>query len=381
MINITQNTTDISVLDNWTDETRNSTTKDKTLEQWNHEFFIIQIPVLTILSAFLVTGILGNGSVIYVYFVRFRRYSEKRFYIPVLAVTDLSACVVNSGVLLTEVFFWVSFPSEILCKTINYLAMLTTTVLVSILLLIAIDRYEAISKPLKIPNGVKRKRVFVILIIFTSMVASTPVLFYFGVAVISSEDGKLSGYRCKIVADHGLELVYAFHFLWLSIGVGILITLSVLYALIYRHVKKPKLYSEQHRNESASSGHHGADHNLPNGEIAVITVTVPTNHPDGPTACPKSLQRTCGKTSNTKLTILFAVITFVFAICFIPKLVVMILSAVKEDFWETIPNHQLVFYKLLHSVYIFHSVANPAIYSLCDTKFQKELKAICRCAK
>ena len=76
--------------------------------------------------------------------------------------------------------------------------------------------------------------MFVILIIFAWMVASTPVLFYFGAAVVSSEDGKLSGYRCKIVADHGLELVYAFHFLWLSIGVDILIiTLSVLYALIY----------------------------------------------------------------------------------------------------------------------------------------------------
>ena len=179
------------------------------------------------------------------------------------------------------------------------------------------------------------------------MVASTPVLFYFGAAVVSSEDGKLSGYRCKIVADHGLELVYAFHFLWLSIGVGLLITLSVLYALIYRHVKRPKLYSEQHRHGSASSGHIGADQYLPNGEIAVIAKTVIANHPDGPEACSKLLRRSGGNTSNTKLTIIFAVITFVFAICLIPKLVVMILSAVKEDFWETVPNYQLVFYKLL----------------------------------
>ena len=109
-------------------------------------------------------------------------------------------------------------------------------------------------------------------------------------------------------------------------------------------MKRPKLYSEQHRDGSASSGHIGADQYLPNGEIAVIAKTVITNHLDEPEVCSKLLRRSGGNTSNTKLTIIFAVITFVFATCFIPKLVEMILSAVKEDSWKTVPNYQLVFY-------------------------------------
>ena len=59
----------------------------------------------------------------------------------------------------------------------------------------------------------------------------------------------------------------------------------------------------------------------------------------------------------------------------------VMLSGVKVDYWETVTDEELVLYKLLHSVYIFHSVANPAIYSLCDSKFQKELKSMCRCTK
>ena len=373
-----RNTTDFSVLGHWMGQNLTDTTEDKTLQQWNHDFFIIQIPVLIVLSVFLVTGILGNGSIIYVYFVRFRRYSKKRFFIPVLAITDLSACVVNSVDLLLEVFFWVAFPYDILCKMINYLAFVTTIISIAILLLIAIDRNEVVSKPLSMRNGIKWKKAFVGLIIILSMVAAIPVLFYFGAAVVKSDDGKLTGYRCRIVNGHKLEFVYAFHVLWLAIGVGILIALSVLYTLIYRHVKKPKLYSEPHRNGAVISG---VNQQGQNGEIEVISRTVPEHHLGQSAACPNSMLRTGGKSPNVKLTIVFAVITFVFTICFIPKLVVMMLSAVKEDFWETVPDNQLVFYKLLHSVYILHSVADPAIYSLCDSKFQKELKSMCRCTK
>ena len=57
---VTMNSTNIS----WVGENLTNITKE-TLQQWNHDFFIIQIPVLIVLSVFLVTGILGNGSVIY----------------------------------------------------------------------------------------------------------------------------------------------------------------------------------------------------------------------------------------------------------------------------------------------------------------------------
>ena len=158
--------------------------------------------------------------------MRFRRYSKKQFFIPVLAITDLSACVVNSVVLFLEVFFWVAFPYDVLCKIINFLAFVTTMTSTAILLLIALDRYEAFSKPLRMRNGLKRKKAFVGLIIIMSMIAAIPVSSYFGAAMVISEDGKLTGYRCRILYDHMLDFVYAFHVLWLAVGVGILIALS-----------------------------------------------------------------------------------------------------------------------------------------------------------
>ena len=104
-----------------------------------------------------------------------------------------------------------------------------------------------------------------------------------------------------------LDFVYAFHVLWLAVGVGILIALSILYAMIYRHIKKPILYSEPHQNGTVVSG---ANQQGQNGEIGAICRTIPEHHPCQSAACPSSLLRTGGKSPNIKLTIVFAIITF-----------------------------------------------------------------------
>ncbi|XP_052058956.1 neuropeptides B/W receptor type 1-like [Mytilus californianus] len=65
-----------------------------TVSDWNDYFAIILIPNSIFLVLYLSLGITGNSLVIAVYRLRMKQQSEDRYFIPVLAVCALSACIV-----------------------------------------------------------------------------------------------------------------------------------------------------------------------------------------------------------------------------------------------------------------------------------------------
>ena len=83
---------------------------------------------------------------------------------------------------------------------------------------------------------------------------------------------------------------------------------------------------------------------------------------------------------RSRVTVMFLVITTVFAISFIPRVVLLILKSVKHNIYAMNDGVQTVVL-LLYSVYIMNNVVNPFIYGCLDKKFQAELRKICRCGK
>lgn len=172
----------------------------RTLDQWNQELVVTLIPVSIILVIFMILGTMGNGTVHFIYHRKFQTYTEGRFFIPILAVADLVACVVNCACHLSETILPVMYISNIGCKINRYLCMVTTASSINLLLLIAVFRYLKICKHSQRQMYLKWQKLSVIIIIVSVSIISLPYCVVFGSAEVISEDGNLTGHRCTGVS-------------------------------------------------------------------------------------------------------------------------------------------------------------------------------------
>jgi hypothetical protein len=62
-----------------------------TLDEWNDEMTLNLIPDTLMLAVYLIVGICGNSIVIVVYAIHMNEVSDERYFIPILATSDLIA--------------------------------------------------------------------------------------------------------------------------------------------------------------------------------------------------------------------------------------------------------------------------------------------------
>ena len=72
-----------------------------TVEKWSKELAEKYLLVTVVLVVYLVLGVLGNSTVLYIYLRKFKTYSKGRCLIPILAVVDLVSTVTNCSMDLT----------------------------------------------------------------------------------------------------------------------------------------------------------------------------------------------------------------------------------------------------------------------------------------
>ena len=92
---------------------------------------------------------------------------------------------------------------------------------------------------------------------------------------------------------------------------------------------------------------------------------------------PKHLCANKKKMHPYKISIMFLVITIVFSISYLPKVVLMFMDSTTSDVLATHPNTQL-FVRFLHSIYLVNSLVNPFIYGIMDPQFKASLKNLCQ---
>jgi cation transport ATPase len=80
-----------------------------------------------------------------------------------------------------------------------------------------------------------------------------------------------------------------------------------------------------------------------------------------------------------KLTIMFMLITFVFLICYIPKVVLLLIEGLDPNFWENFSDSERSAVLFIYRIFILNNVVNPFIYAFMDLEFRKEVKSMIRC--
>ena len=76
----------------------------RAIDEWNQELATKPIPDTVCLAVYFVIGVLGNSSVIIVYRTRKQLNNEDRFFIPILAIIDLIAGILNCSFSISIIF-------------------------------------------------------------------------------------------------------------------------------------------------------------------------------------------------------------------------------------------------------------------------------------
>ena len=399
------------------------------LKMWNDELVPLLIPNNVFLGLYILIGIFGNSLVLFVYIFRMKSGKDDRYFIPSLAAMDLFACVIGSSYALSLNLLPVAFSGDFVCKFLWFMSQFTTVSSSLLLLVIAVHRYMKVCKPLKPKWSLHRKRLAVVLTVTTSFIASLPTFAFYGEIEIFNQNLNITGYRCSHVHEEMLsyDLLIVYNcvlFIFASLGI---VLISILYTLIgksiYRKVilyrksfrrpkriPRPKLSVSADENFSAFANDvmkNNTDEGTPNNSETEHQNT-PSREDDRVSEISRS-RSTCNSTVSIltsprkshiprtlggkpipnmknhflhyKYSYMFMTIAIVFVVSYLPRIVIMLLESIYDDFWRK-SDAAIAALLFLYRMYILNHVTNPFIYGFFDGTFRHEVRLIfCRCRK
>ena len=365
----------------------------RTVDEWNRELATELLPDTVCLAVYLVIGVLGNSSAILVYRARKRLNNEDRFFIPILTIIDLIACIVTCSFAMSINILPVKYNSDIACKILWFLGMYVTGTSAFTLMLIVIHRYLKLCTPFGRQMTHKWKKIFLAIIFCGMVFVSLPCFAFYGSASITSSSNNLIGQRCTSVTADVPKIAFVYKAILFLLIFGVLVVLVVLYSLIGRVLFKQarfsrKLkFSKEATSATSESGTLETDdeHRQPvninksDNQLAVEDNSQNTSTSKNIQTAPTKMQLEKHKSPGHRVTIMFMIIAVVYVVCFIPKLAMMIWESSKTDFWLTLSASELGGYRFLYTFYIINNIVNPFIYGFLDRKFRTEFKILfCR---
>ena len=128
------------------------------------------IPVFVFVSILLFIGILGNILVL-IFFFRKAKYTVSYFFIVVLAIVDICACLMISLVIM-DLSRPYKYTSDIGCKIHSFSKFFTAGSSTLLLFTIAVERYRKICCPFKRQLSMKGARIVVCVDVIVAIVMS-----------------------------------------------------------------------------------------------------------------------------------------------------------------------------------------------------------------
>ena len=232
-------------------------TSNLTARELNVIFRYQRIPLITVTILLFLIGFLGNLSVIVVYKLRLKK-SDGRYFIPYLAIADLSAATVTSLFMMILDFTEGFFPSDELCKAFQFLNWSTSQTAVFLLFIIAVHRYLSVCRPLNLGFTRLWRRVAIGLSVAFAYVLGLPLLAFSGRIKLNIryKQWNVTGYWCTFnpgINERG-EVIY-YNILFVG-SILLLIATTGLYIPVGRMVflrMKEKKRSVKRNNMELSS--------------------------------------------------------------------------------------------------------------------------------
>lgn len=306
---------------------------------WNDGIAMKLLPNNLILIVYMIIGFCGNGFLIFTYLCSKLWQEEERYFIPYLSAADLFACLVcaSFGIILN--LNQVTFDDSVLCKTWWFFAGFTTLLSTFYLVVIAFQRPRKLCPSERnVAMDLSRRRLTVIFLAAGSLFLSLPMPYFYGSVPFSDVRRNLTGQRCSRLYDVNRTFSLMYGSVLVVVALTIITSLSVVYFKI-GYVVSVQLKNLKRNSSSATR----------NKNIVI------------------------------KLSLMFMLITVIFLICYIPKVIIMLLEANSPMFWEELSDDTRPFVLFIYRMFIINNIANPFIYAFLDKAFFSNLKTLLCC--
>ncbi|CAC5413091.1 unnamed protein product [Mytilus coruscus] len=367
-------------------------------DYWNAYIIRVFIPLDILLILFIITGVTGNGLVIYIYGFKMKNIKDGQYFIPYLAVADLLGSVICSLFGLSMTLMPLTYEFDALCKCGWVLGTATTVMSIFLLVTIAIQRYLKICRRKGPMMTLKWKKIIMMCALFLSAVIGGTSVVTKGSIPYHNVNRNVTGHICGTITGT-TSVVYD-----AVLGVGAILCCGLLivpYCLIarktHKYLKKEdqcevqfqietkKQISDNQTKESSIQTLDQRDVELQtcsiNSEIQTMEHSISTQDTEMQSVNnitnkqPNKLRKT-NRRIISQVTKIFMIISFIFIICYLPKIIIIILETVSSNFWENASDVGRMVLMFVHQGYILNNIANPFIYTFFDEKFKTEIKHI-----
>ena len=348
---------------------------------WNTRYSQRYVLVTVLVPVYIIIGVLGNTTVILVYRLRLRKNHEGRFFIPYLAVFDIFALTMSGTLNILRTTRQVTFPSDAACKILLYFSYVSTCSSLTLLILIAVQRYLAICFQPRKEIPLKMKRIGLLLCFLIPAGAFFPVFVFYGTVQVVNTKLGIAGTKCDRLPTTDMSGLRIFQAVGVVVSAAEVTAITVLYILIVRTIIIARTRRAQHtkqslaeRSDSGQDSGSTCSSELKDGDEinvhsdnphAISSNNVMKN--DASVAITPRKQNT--KTDIvTKLSLMFMTIYLVGFLAYIPSWSFIIVESNNPSFWEDLPVGALQVCLVFRIAYLLIHTANPFIYGLFDTQ-------------
>ena len=389
------------------------------LEELNNAKVKLLIPNTVLAFAFLLTGLVGNGLVLFVYRFQLKSKMDDRYFIPCLSLVDMIACSIGATYAISMNFNPFNFRSDLICKLVWFLHQSISFSSALLLVAIAVQRYIKVSRLVNSSMSLRSKRFTITSILIGSTIISVPCLVLYGrdEVLLKNENRTITGYNCGAVPNVNQKFLFGYSVTLLLMCLSGIFALIILYSLIlskifkqesfrkknfYRSNKQSLSDKEQHSSgntiQTESSNVTDADYSVDKSESNTTYIDSTTtnnqqqNMQGGPAIkgnnsnVPSAIQTgqksqfgriICLITRKHRFSVMFFLITILFCISFLPRIALMITESAISNFWDNLTDVNYVIALCVYRGHLLNTIVNPVIYLFFDTDFRSSCQKLC----
>ena len=365
------------------------------LNDFNANVFLL---LAIIWGLVILSGIIGNAFVLFVYVVRrIQEQRETRYFIPILALFDLLLCLLGAANILGNYIPYVGVFNFVFCKTSGFLHAFFMMGSNALLLTIAIQRYLKVCRPLGKQMNLFWRRFATLLITITSIIYAVPTLFVVGATTsnIAYNGTNVSTFTCTPTNNQYPTFQFVYYLALLGVGsANVFLTIGMytpIMCAIYRHfnnrnIKQRPIHDAYTMTIKGKMNNieqiaQTADEGAEKTEFGEDGVKIFEKH-DVETLSPGrnviQLNKTAknqAKTATTNFTNMFFCIILIYAFSYIPTIItIIVLSQIQVN----VLSLRFAWLRFLYGFYVINHAANPFVYAHYDMKIRKQILHFCK---
>ena len=341
------------------------------LNRLNDEYAKMLAPVMVTLCVLMLTGLVGNSMVVYVYWQWIKtKTTTKRIFIITLGLLDLTVCTVAIPFEIYDLRNQVLFQNIATCKVARILEYSLVLASGFVLVSVSVERYIFLCKPYGDFSKRKAKIVCSGCVVLALLIGG-PSATFAGIKTTKIENTSYVGFECSMDSDEeNAKLAKRIYYYFLSaIFCACICILIVIYSLIGALIRK---YQKKATQDISSL----------NVDINTLTKTIKDTSKERISNSADSavtLRRGRKFFKSPVSIIVFFSVTVAFVASFLPHIVIRLLLLFGVNLDELMNKQtSLLVYNFLVRSYLVGNISNPFIYGILNKAFRDELKRCLR---